>query len=238
MIRTIINKYLIFSGYYSSDDIEDLFQEMSLDLIKRKEKIIGSYKGSAKFSTYLYTIVYYKCIEMMRNKIAQKTREPGFINFDSEKLSYWFGNIRSDELSSETRVIILEFCARLSDILETYNKKKHKITFCLKSLFRLLVLLADLQFYKPDKAATAKINDCAARLNSTESDLTDQEVYALLTIIFNLLERKENSNDAIRKWIDDRQDEIVSLLNGTGSKVCFNRETFQILFEYCFKPSI
>ena len=80
-----------------------------------------------------------------------------------------------------------------------------------------------------------KIKECAARLNETALNLSDQEIYALLTIVFNLLEQKNNSNDAIRKWMDDRQDEIILLLNGNATDTCFNRESFQLLFEYCFR---
>ncbi|MEI6683532.1 MAG: hypothetical protein WCO44_12925 [Bacteroidota bacterium] len=235
MIRSVIYKYLIETGYFPNEEADELYQEMALWMITRKDKILGSYKGLAKFSTYLYTIVYYKCLERMRTRVKEREREPGNLRYGNEDLATWFGNIPTNEISPMTRLILNEYSTRLSDILKTYRKKQHKISFCLKSLFRLLVAVTDLHYYKPDEMAVSEIKRWIARLNILTDHLHDQEILALLTSIFNLLEDKQNSKDAIRKWMDDRQDEIIVLLNGNPPSASFTRETLQLLFEYYCK---
>ena len=239
MIRAIIGKYLINSGYYDREDADDLFQEISEWLILKKEKIVGAFQGRAKFSSYLYTILYYKCIELERGKLRKKTNGPGFVNYSAGNLSYWLGNIGNDEISPEKKLILKEpctiLCKLLHDIIETYPKKKCKVTFCLRSIFRMLIYLIDLDFYEKEAEAAQKIKACTEHLNKNGANLTDQEIHAGLTFIFNLLENKTNKDDAIRKWIEDRQKEIIALLNGNSLNAHFDPDSFQLLFEYCFK---
>lgn len=232
MIRAIIGKYLVRSGYYKEEEAGDLYQEIAGWLIDKGDRVTGSHKGLSKFPTYLCTIVYYRCVELMRKRIRQRSNEAAWIRLDTNDLADRLGYIKSNEMSAETKMILAEYCKRLSDILQTYGKKRSRLVFSLRSLSGLPVSVSDLPINHLEKEDLEKLNVYTAHLNHSEEARSDQVVYHWLTLIFNLLERKNNSADAIRKWIDDHRDEIARLLNGIPPDASFDRESAQILFEY------
>ena len=62
----------------------------------------------------------------------------------------------------------------------------------------------------------------------------DITILNALIPLFNKYENKNNSPDALRKWIKQKIVEIIDLLNGKSSSSRYNEETLQILFERCF----
>ena len=60
--------------------------------------------------------------------------------------------------------------------------------------------------------------------------VTDEIVYNALNKCFCNIEGKTVSSDSLRKWIAQRIDEIIKLLNTNKSN--YTEDTFQILFEY------
>jgi hypothetical protein len=96
-----------------------------------------------------------------------------------------------------------------------------------------MVYVVDLPSYTISESEKESILSWIEQLNNLEKTRTDQEVYVQLTLIFNLLEHKKNTNDAIRKWIEDRLGQIISLLNNRSFSSSFNLESVQFLVEYC-----
>jgi len=62
-------------------------------------------------------------------------------------------------------------------------------------------------------------------------NLPDKEIYAIMTPLFNRCEGKENSPDALRKWINMKVDEIIDLLNGRTRRSNYDQETLKILAQ-------
>jgi hypothetical protein len=105
----------------------------------------------------------------------------------------------------------------------------------MKSVFRIVVRIEELNcsLSKNKEQEQQLISTWIEKINDLEEISTDQEVYVLLTLIYNLLENKHNTNDAIRKWLEDRLDQIIVLLNRPPARSEFNRETLQYLTENC-----
>ena len=56
-------------------------------------------------------------------------------------------------------------------------------------------------------------------------------MYKTLTFLIKHSENKSNTNDAVRKWLNDRISELISLLNGNPQQYYFDKETFQYFIE-------
>jgi hypothetical protein len=53
----------------------------------------------------------------------------------------------------------------------------------------------------------------------------------VLSAVFNQLERKSRTADALRKWASSRLDEILILMNGKPPKSAYTIEILYILLE-------
>jgi hypothetical protein len=232
MIETIIWCQLIGKGYYNFEDKEELLQIVYLYLLEKEDKILRLFKHESKFSTYLNAVVTNICRDLKKKRIREKKRNSNTGDSDENPA---IDNIISSDYSPEAKVIFEEYIKKLKLILSTYPKNSRKIIVCLKALYRLMILLSELPAGDLTSSSSELITDCITALNNFNSDLTDQAIYSLLTKVFNHLEGTNKSNDAIRKWMDDRIKEIILLLNGNPPEASFDKETFKFLFEFYYK---
>lgn len=234
LIRSIIYKVLIGTGVYLHEDADELYQELILDLLQRKDQLARSFRGLSKVNTYLYTVICRKCLEIKRKKIRDKSRFTDFEPTEIIRKTEIENNPAGVSFAEENKIILKDYCRRLTYILDTYGSKKAKLIFSMKSVFRILVLVEELKTYSYNDQENDLIIKWIEKINDLEEISTDQEVYILLTLVFNLLEKKKNSNDAIRKWLEDRLEQIIVLLNRPPARSRFNRETLQYLTENCY----
>ena len=232
MIQTIIWFQLIEKGYYCYEDQDELSQLIYLDLLEREENILSSFKNESKFSTFLNTVVTNICRDLRKKKIRDNSHQSGTTR---EESNFIFNNIMSVDFTPDQQMVFEEYLQKLKIILSTYPKNRPKIFVCLKALYRLLILLSELPTCDLKANNHKLIQDWLVSLNDFSIDMTDQEIYSVLTQIFNHIDGTNKTNDAIRKWIEDRIREIISLLNGNPPQASFDKETFKFLFEYYCK---
>jgi RNA polymerase sigma factor (sigma-70 family) len=235
LIRSIIYKILTGTGVYLYEEADDLYQEIILDLLQRKSQLEQSFRGLSKHSTYLYTVICRKCLELKKKRIRENKSKIDIEPTDYLQNRELSKNPAGVPLTEENQVIVKEYCKRLAYILDTYGTKKPKLVFSMKSVFRIVVRIEELNcsLSKNKEQEQQLISTWIEKINDLEEISTDQEVYVLLTLIYNLLENKHNTNDAIRKWLEDRLDQIIVLLNRPPARSEFNRETLQYLTENC-----
>ncbi len=237
-IRKLIYVMLIKSGYYQKDDFPDLYQDVFEYLIRKEDRIKKNWLEKASFSTFLSKIVFNKCLELQKKKIAERKRSATLNYYDPQDIARVFENVRHYELSQESRLILHYACRRLRFILETYGQEQQKLTFSLKAFYRIVLQIMDLNGYPLDDIQKEQIGVWIKNLNNMAEEGTKEEIKMLLTNIFNMLEDSDNSIDAIRKWTWDRVDQMVVILNRPPFRSAFSRETFQFLFMCCFdEPS-
>lgn len=236
LIRKAVFHGLIVKGYYRRDQMDELVQKISELLLIREKNILGLYKGKAKFSTYLTAVVENMCREI-RN--AEKSRRYRFVSFsdiiDFSKVTGWLNTRRGSAISPSQKLMIDDAVTRLDTILRTYPAERARLEFCLKAVFRIPIHPDDLKhsFITDDMAVMIRPHIDA--LNDRDRCKTKTQVYERLTAVFFILQKKDNTGDAIRKWIGDRMSDLIFLLNGDPPEYSFDRETFQYLFDYYCK---
>jgi hypothetical protein len=66
--------------------------------------------------------------------------------------------------------------------------------------------------------------------------LQKREKMEALSAVFNRLERRQRTADALRKWTSGRLEELVSLMNGKPPKSAYSVEILLILMEKAEYP--
>ncbi|MCK9205446.1 MAG: hypothetical protein M0P58_13580 [Bacteroidales bacterium] len=235
LIRKIIYNLLIKPGYFPPAMADDLFQQVQELLLLRQDKILGNFLHKAKFETYLAAIITNLCYELRNKEWDRKLKIPVIHPFSwNDPSSSPTGKLVDGALLPDDKLIIRETLLKLHLILQLFCKDRLKIIFCLKALYHLPVFFNNLDVNGIMEDEKMQLSVHLANLNNRGDHITNREVYSDLTGIFKIVEKKDNSDDAIRKWIESRVREIIDLLNGNPAISSFEAETFQHLFElYC-----
>jgi hypothetical protein len=216
-------RYFTRSGFFKPEDEEDMIQELSLFLLEKSAAIINGYQGRAKFSTYITTILINRC-----RVLAKNSRKIIYEELTSTQL------LRTSESRIPMFLLVDEF-NKLDTFFALCMKKKFKLILCLKLIYKLPVSEPDITNVFPgrylDKTEIEKILMLG---NHSNSKLKDYQIYAGLTDFLNAYEGKSNSPDAIRRWVDDKMEEMILFLNGQPKQSEFTRESLQILVEKYF----
>lgn len=223
-IQSLINSTVynfIKSRKFTEDDYNELKQEVNEKLLIRIHKIKKQYNGKSLLTTYLITIIRNICHDICR----KKNKEPVFIDYEDVFTKQIDNSVYDTLIFEEEKV-------RLNKILELLFDEKGKLIFCLKLKYRIPFTYTDMKRAIPG----ANMNEFILFNNKVEPYLsaTDGIIYDGLTMIFNKYENKNNSIDALRKWISKKTNEIIYLLNNKPSRYNYTEETLQILFEICF----
>jgi hypothetical protein len=218
----IIIKSFIKSGSLRFSDYYDIKQTVIEKLLLKEEKIKNQFQGMSKFSSYMSVIIQNECNELIR----QKNR---MLIIDKEI------NHPEDIIVStnpENLLVIKQEISRLNKILNMYYHSRNKIILCLKLKYRIPLCFIDFSRYNNQ----IKMEEYQFFLTGLNPYITinDYELYSKAILVFNKYEEKENSPDALRKFIQLKTSELILLLNGSPPTSFYNEETFQILFEkYC-----
>lgn len=216
-------RYFTRSGFFKPEDEEDMIQDLSLFLLEKSAAIIDGYQGRAKFSTYITTILINRCRILAKN---------------SRKIIY-------EELSSTQLLSISESRVPMFLLADEFNKldtfftlcmkKKFRLILCLKLIYKLPVSESDITSVFPGKNLDINEIEKIKRMGDfSNTKLKDYQIYAGLTDFLNTYEGKSNSSDAIRRWVDDKMEEMIQFLNGQPKQSDFTRESLQILVEKYF----
>ena len=63
------------------------------------------------------------------------------------------------------------------------------------------------------------------------NEMRKRKIYRILLPYFNRFEKKNNNEDALRKWLRFKTDEMIRLLNGNPPVSSYNEDVLQILLE-------
>jgi RNA polymerase sigma factor (sigma-70 family) len=216
-IDIIINKY-IKSGYINFAYKDDLKQDVNEELILKIPKIVVQYNSKYSLSTYISAIIRNICLEKIRKIQTFAKKAETELVIDQITYNSAPGNLAiTDELE------------RLKLILMLFGKQKAKLELCLKLVFRVPVNEEDIYNYMVN-SSLGDLQDKITILNN-EHSLTDNQLYNIITDIFNEQENKSNHPDAIRKWIKFKIDEVIYLMNGNPKRAQYDKESFKHLVE-------
>jgi RNA polymerase sigma factor (sigma-70 family) len=221
-VRIIVKKY-IEGGMFRAAEFDDIVQEINVSLLAKISAMQRQYNGKSLFKTYFSVIVRNICLKAHR-------RGDKDIDFIQEDLSGYFV-----ENAHERRSAIEHEVRRFRTVLSLYDTQRPKLLLCLKLYFRIPVNPEDIRLWYPECSG----EDQALFLRHfglNYDQLSDIDIYKIVTPIMNRNEKRSNSVDAIRKWTDSKVREIIDLLNGRPKRTNHSAETLKILVDDFFSP--
>jgi DNA-binding protein YbaB len=219
LIDIIVHQF-IRAGKFRFEDKNDIKQQVNEELIKKIPRIQSQFQGRSSLKTYLSVIVTNICndIRNCNNKITHVSI--------SESITQDFDAKFFEDL------LIKEEIKKLKNTLTLYPKQKPRLFLLLKLKFRMPVIFNDFNAVHPD-ITTIEFERFMAQI-APYNDNKDIEIFSALTKILNKHENKNNTPDAMRKWIKQKIYELIDIMNGNPPVSNYNEETIQILFEKCY----
>jgi len=221
-IEIIVNKF-IRSGLFSIHERDDVIQTINVQLLDNKiQKVQQHFDKSTKVVTYLSRVIQNLCLEIHRKKsrgiTIDENQDLDALQSDSSEREYLSDMVIRSELH------------RLHATLVLYHTKQPKLELCLKLYYRLPLQRGDILGLK-ESVDDAVVDAFLNEFRDQYEDLDDKEVYKKVTPHFNVIENKQNTPDALRKWTNGKIKEIIHLLNSPPANAKYDKETLRILLS-------
>jgi len=215
IIRVIVRN-LAFQGCLAKRDVNDLVQEVNSKLIERLPRICQSYNYKSQFKTYFSVVVRNLCLEELRK--VRLVEEP-----QSEVYEQSTTGSLTDQL------VIRQEYDRLRRALRMFGKEQPALWVVLRNFADMPISPEDFNGFEP-KVDPDTRNRLAQLLNETILK-QKQEKLEVLSTVFNQIEPKARTADALRKWASSRLDELVDLMNGNPPRSAYTIDILYILLE-------
>lgn len=215
----------IYKGYFPADAKEDAIQDITLKFLEKGEDIIRQFKGHSSVKTYFNAVIFNFCSDLYR---SGRYRVLGTESIE---------RVPDIPVQAIPKKILEDEFRRLSLLFDLFGKKKHRLILCLKLTYKIPLENADIERYHPE--VESHESQALLMLNHPSNvNTTDKEIFRTLNEIFNRLEEKETSVDALRKWVDVKTEEMVRFMNGDPPRYYYTRKSLQILVEKYFMEAI
>ncbi len=227
IIEIIVRKFIL-SGLFSPREHDDIVQTINEELLKKLPVISARYNGKALLRTYVSAIIRNICLKMHERQLREPVSVPlgESVAADPEEFRD----------SAADGALLARVRHTFRAILQQYDYGDQFAQLCLylKLRYRLRVTLGDILAWYP-RCSAADRKEILSVFGGTYEEMEDKDIYRIVTPIANKAQGKENSDDAARKWLRTRLDEILELLNGSG-KTAFDEDSLGILVEDYFSP--
>jgi RNA polymerase sigma factor (sigma-70 family) len=222
-IRIIVKIY-IESGMFSPNDFEDLVQQVNVRLWEKMPVIQANFDGSCLFRTYLSQVIRNACLNL-RDK---DTRQPQFYRLE--------GTAIAPHEDAHRRLLIEHDVRVLMAILDQFNTQRPKLLLCLKLYYRIPIGRQDILDWWP-QCPQKQIENFLSIFGAFFGDISEGELYERIQPLFAEMERRSAPSDSLRRWVDDKINQIIRLLNGSPPDAAYDRKTLGILLEYAVSPN-
>lgn len=215
VIRIIV-KNLAFQGYLPKRDISDLIQDVNRKLIERLPRIRDQYNYKSQFRTYFSVVIRNLCLEEFRK--VRVLAEPQSELYEQAAAG-----------TSADRIIISQEYERLQRAIRMFGREGRSIWIMLRCFADLPVSAGEFSGFDSNPSVDLQVQ-LAAEVNDTIQQ-QKREKMEVLSAVFNQVERKPRTPDALRKWSSSRMDELVSLMNGKPQVSAYTADILYILIE-------
>ena len=226
IIRTIVSVY-VRSGMFRANDFEEVVQSVSEEFLHLLPRITRQFNGSVLVRTYVSAILRNCCLELHREN-----------RFDPRR---FFDPIEAPEgpedrhTRTDAQTYIGMEVKTLDAILAQYGRKRPKLVFLLKIRYRLPVTQEEIHSWCPT-CSRADQKHLLTLLNSGGSRVKDKDLLKDLLPAISKAEGKEQTFEGVSRWIQDKVQEIISLLNGSPPVSTHTSETLGLLLLEYFSP--
>jgi hypothetical protein len=221
----IVVKIYVQSGMFRAQDTEDILQALNEELLLRFPTIRAKFNGSTILRTYLSAVVRNLCIDLYR---ADKSN-PKVVPLD--------GTLHLPHVDVTGRYDIEHTRRVFRAILKQFDYKLElpRLLFCLKLRYRFPIEREDVLKFYPG-CGRNDLERLLKTLSGNYETLTEWEISELITPVLNKADGRDNTPEAILRWVRVRIGNILTLLNGSPPTGAFDQETLKILVEDFFSP--
>ena len=209
-------------GLAAGEPVTGMVNTVMSELMLRMPAIQANYNGSSLVRTYLSAVARNVCRQLRGNKPAEKSLD------DVSHRGLPFTSIHD-------RFSINQARGAFRAVLLQHDRDLPKLLVCLKVRYRIRIAREDLLRWQPD-CEEAVITDFFEKMQSWPEKLTDRQVFARSAPFLNRLQRKETTDDTIRRWAASRIAGIADALEGAIPGARFDAESIRILAEDYFSP--
>lgn len=224
-IHKVVNKW-VHKGFIKASHTPDLIQEINILLLeKRCNQIQRNYKfeyGSLVF--YFERVVYNLCVDLIVKPV----------NVDKYCYSLDDVNPRFVAMNSQYETDLLEIEKRKFVLLINKLKdNKEKFLLLLKLYSRLPLTQEDICKIT-DKVKCKQVKEFLANFGKNYADVEDKEIFEKITPLFNLVEKKQVSPDATRRWFSTKVNALLEKMNRKTQGGHYDREALKNLTQIIF----
>jgi len=198
---------------------EDVQMSIIEKFISKQDKITNNFQGNSKPSTYVIAVLNRMCLEIIRRDI----KHWNLTDKDED-----FHNISYD-LSSEEKLAIKDETFLLQDIIHLFYDESAKINLFVALYYRLNIIKGDIKKYDLNY-----IKNNLIEVFNFKKDISKGDLFEIFAFAINKVEKKRVKSDATRMWLNKSILKMIDLLNGNFGRANYNKETFQMLFEYYY----
>lgn len=214
----VVTRY-VYQGTIPEREKEDVVMSVVQRFWEKKEKIIASFSGEAKRSTYCIAVLNRMCCEVIRKELMHWKSRP----------EEYIGDRGSCGLSSAEALVINDEISLLDIIFRLDAGQMPK----------KLIFFAYYFHLKPNKKHLANygvngyLQKTLTLLNPVNVNSKGQ-LFENLALVVNDCEGKSVKPDAVRMWLNKAMDKIIDRLNGPFGRANYDREAFRTLFEHYY----
>jgi RNA polymerase sigma factor (sigma-70 family) len=222
IVIIIVRKY-IGLGLFRRDDFDEIVQTVNERLLAKVNVIREQYNGSSLLKTYISSIIRNICLKMYDD-----TKRHAYLHLADDSAIV-------DPDSLHDRYAIEDEREAFRTVLTLFRKHRSKLFLLLKVMYRLPVSETEIREWFP-QSHLKEAREIAGLFDGDYGPMTDGEIYRSLTPFLNRWEGKKTTHDALRKWIDSKLSEIITVLNGDPPTKSHSPESLKILIEDYFSP--
>lgn len=214
----VVARY-VKAGTIPTKEEEDVKMAIVEKFLIKHDSIKKAFSGKAKVSTYCIAVLNRMCCEIIRKELKHW-------KIDNNEVP----DVPNNIISHADKLVISDEVKLLHKILLLFGDEFVKIKLFLAFYFQLNIYENDIAGYSLNKKVRELFSDSGVKNKG--------EIFECLTEAVGIVEKKEVKADAVRMWLNKNTDKIIQRLNGAFGRANYDKDSFQILFEYYYSDKL
>lgn len=210
----VVARY-VKAGTIPEKDMEDVKMAIVEKFLLKHDSIKAAFTGKAKVSTYCIAVLNRMCCEIIRKELKHW-------KIDNDEVPDVPGSI----ISNADKLAIKDELALLHKILLLFGSEYMKLKLFLAFYYQLKIGNSQIENYS--------LNDKVKEIFGNSEIKNKGDIFNHLAQVVVIVEEKDVKADAVRMWLNKHTEKIIERLNGKFQRAKYDKETFQILFEYYY----
>jgi hypothetical protein len=223
VVRLLVLRF-VQSGALPSGELEEFAQAATEKLLLRLPSLASHYDGTACVVTYVSAAIRNICLTLLH----KRSRGQQFQPFPED--------LAGPAYEPMAEMLIDDEVAMFGAILSQYHRRRSRLVLGLKLYFRHPISREDILLWHP-RCPGSDLDVLLGVFGKDYDHLEEKDVFGILSPITAKAEGREIHPDSLRRWIAEKVDEIVLLLNGEPPISHHSHETVKLLAERFFSSN-